>query len=229
MGNYLLLDGSGDCATAPKIAAYDLSTEVELVAHFACDDYTSSTQITIGNWVRAFAMFITSSAKPAMGLYNTSHSFSGKTSATALPVVDGEAIWLKTTYDGAAGEIKMYTSLDGTVWSQHGSTLTGAPSSIYTGASYVYGIFIGCQVGGANAFAGKIYRAIVRDGIDGTAVFDADFTAVEPGASSFIEDSVNAATVTLVGDAEIVASPSVGPSPQRRQAAQQSIHSGGFA
>jgi hypothetical protein len=44
---------------------------------------------------------------------------------------------------------------------------------------------------------GRIYRAIIKDGIDGTTVFDADFTQVASGATSFSESSSNAATVTI--------------------------------
>ena len=204
--NYLLLDGAGDYASAPKIAAYDLTTELEIVAHIACDDYThTGTQTVVGNWQRAYGLAIAMSGKPVLLLYNTSHGWGGKTSSTALATTNGDAVWLKATYDGAAGQVKFYTAPDGASWSQLGSTQTGAPSAVYTGVSHLYGMTVGSQNSAGNPFKGKIYRAIVRDSIGGTAVFDADFTGETPGASSFTEDSSNAATVTLAGDAEIIA------------------------
>ena len=204
--NYLLLDGTGDYADAPKIAAYDLTTELEIIAHIACDDYThTGTQTVVGNWQRAYGLAIATSGKPVFLLYNTSHGYAGKTSSTALPTADGDSVWLKATYDGATGQVKFYTAPDGASWGQLGSTQTGAPSAVYTGASHLHGMTVGSQDSAGNPFKGKIYRAIVRDGIDGTAVFDADFTGESPGASSITEDSSNAATVTLSGDAEIVA------------------------
>jgi hypothetical protein len=47
-----------------------------------------------------------------------------------------------------------------------------------------------------------LYRIIVRNGIDGTVAFDADFTDLteaEEAAALFVEDSANAADVTIVG------------------------------
>lgn len=203
--NYLLLDGTGDYTSAPRIAAYELTTTLEIVAKIAADDYTSGTQVVVGNWTRAYCLFVLASGQVALGLYNTSHSFSGKTSSAALSVADGEQIWIKATYDGSVGQVKFYTSTDGASWSQLGSTQTGAPAEIYTGGSFLHDMYIGQQDSGTNYFSGKVYRAIVRDGIDGTAVFDADFSAATPGAGSITEDSSNAATVTLYGDAVIVA------------------------
>jgi hypothetical protein len=204
--NYLLLDGAGDTTTTPKISAYDLTDEAEIVAHVASDDYThTNNQLVVGNWQRAYGLLILTTGKVAMLLYNAAHGYAGKTSSVALSVTDGDPIWIKATYLGSTGHVKFYTSSNGTSWSQLGSTQTGAPASLYTGASYLHGIFTGSQDSAGNPFKGKIYRTIVRDGIDGTAVYDADFTGATPGAASITEGSSNAATVTLVGDAEIIA------------------------
>ena len=47
--------------------------------------------------------------------------------------------------------------------------------------------------------AGKLYRAQIRNGLDGTLVFDADLTAKTCGARTFTESSSNGATVTVNG------------------------------
>lgn len=45
--------------------------------------------------------------------------------------------------------------------------------------------------------SGTVYRAIVKDGIDGTTAFDADFASQTADALAFTESSANAATVTI--------------------------------
>jgi hypothetical protein len=72
-----------------------------------------------------------------------------------------------------------------------------APTSIFSSTANV-------EVGRAATTGGLFYllagaasRAQIYDGIGGTLVFDADFSAELPGTASFTESSANAATVTI--------------------------------
>ena len=97
-------------------------------------------------------------------------------------------------------EVKFYLggSEDTPSWAQLGATqMVGATTSIHAGTADV---ILGETANGGDDWPGKFYRAIIKDGIAGTTVFDADFTdrtnVVEPYAT-FTEDSVNAAEVTI--------------------------------
>jgi hypothetical protein len=105
--------------------------------------------------------------------------------------------WIRATIDvdnGASGrDITFFTSTDGTNWTQLGNVVTQAGAiTLDTSANPL-------EVGqfGGNFAAGKIYRAQVLDGINGSVVYDADFSAQTADALAFTESSTNAATVTM--------------------------------
>jgi len=201
MANYLYLDGNGDYADAPQIAAYDIASEIDVIAHIRPEDYSKSQNV-LGNWTRTYGLFIISPGRLQFNIYDAGHGYEGETSTDTLPYSTGEDFWIRSTFN--AGEVKFYTSGDGVSWVQNGNTKTAGTSVIYTGASFNLGMSVGAQQGNlANFYCGRIYRAIIKDGISGTPVFDADFSAESPGTTSFTEDSSNAATVTLRGDAAI--------------------------
>jgi len=119
--------------------------------------------------------------------------------------VDGAELWVRVTRDvdnGASGnDTKFYTSADGLIWTQLGATVTNAGvTTINANVASVSITTIGSlRASGGFAYPvnGTIFRAQVLDGIDGTIIFDADFTAVSDLATSFTESSPNAATVTI--------------------------------
>jgi hypothetical protein len=116
-----------------------------------------------------------------------------------VPFSDGQAGWVRATLDldnGAGSyELKFWTAPDSitvpTSWTQLGVTRTGTAIVSLVNSSEQLSIGPG--------LAGKFYRAIVRNGIGGTVVFDADFTTgiIDGDQTSFVESSTNAATVTI--------------------------------
>ncbi len=124
---------------------------------------------------------------------------------------DGTRWQMRLTHDvdnGAADSLITYydrdpalgLSLDDdTNWTTVGTDLTGATTSFFDGT---FAVYVGTTVAQGDKFIGDIYQAVIKDGINGTTVLDADFTDLTPAevaAAAFTEDSAQAATVTLNG------------------------------
>jgi hypothetical protein len=76
-----------------------------------------------------------------------------------------------------------------------GTTRSSTANAIFDGTQAVE---IGStNVGASSLLSGTVYRAIVKDGIGGTTVYDADFSTQTADALAFTESSTNAATVTI--------------------------------
>ncbi len=114
---------------------------------------------------------------------------------------DEDRLWVRVTLDvdnGSGGyDLTFYYSDDDAEsWIQIGSTITGGITTSIASASIP--LEVGTRWGGVNnPMLGRVYRAKVFDGIDGTLVFDAHFEAEGPGTTSFTESSSEAATVTI--------------------------------
>lgn len=202
-GSYgLVLPGvNGNYATTPDANALDATSELEMVVRVAADDWTpSAIQILLSKRPGGQAGY--SMALDTTGKLYCSLSDGATTvdylSTAATSFTDGQAGWLKVTFSNSLNEIKFYTAADASSepgsWSQLGAT-TSATQDLAAGTGVL--AVGGVSGSGQNPFAGKFYRAIVRSGIGGTTVFDADFTTATAFATSFTESSANAATVTI--------------------------------
>jgi hypothetical protein len=124
------------------------------------------------------------------------------TSSVVTGITDGASKWIRVTLDvddGAGNSAtNFYTADDSatypTSWTQLGATITRA------GTTNIFDSTNALTVGppsGTSGSSGTFYRAIVKDGIGGTTVFDADFSTQTADALAFTESSANAATVTI--------------------------------
>src|SRR3990167_8423810 len=214
-GNYLSVPGiASNYASSPDSAAVSLSGDQSIAARVSLKDWTPSANAVI------WAHFRNAVGKCGVLLYITTNGllhflwsangtdFSDKASTVANTITDGASAWIMATFDvdnGAAGnDIKFYTAPDSaslpTTWTQLGATVTTAGvASVF---DTINQITIGTDEAGTDA-PQKIFRTVYLSGVvasDGTGVtivFDADFTAVPEGATSFVESSSNAATVTI--------------------------------
>lgn len=94
------------------------------------------------------------------------------TSSTVVPD-DGAARWLKLTRVQSTGIHKYFTAPDATTepttWTQLGSDRTGTTSALFPGTAP---LTLGGYSTGSDPWAGRMWRAILRNGVGGSVVFD---------------------------------------------------------
>lgn len=144
----------------------------------------------------------------------TRWSADGTTEAEAdfgLPslVAATRPIWFGWTFDvddGAGNNVHTWWRYDGdtppddiTTWTEVATSTTAGTATVHSGGGRLE---LGSWENGTQAtFAGRYLAMQLRDGTNGTLVADADFTALEPGTTSF-EDGAGK-TWQLAGAAQI--------------------------
>lgn len=204
--NCLCLDGSAtNYATTPDSAAVSITGDIDIRADLALINWATATQgivckLGANDGQRSYVFRMNSGALGQLELIwsNTGSGAITATSTVAVPFANYARGWVRVTLDvdnGAAGyTVVFYTSSDGVTWTQLGATITvGGVTSIFDG-NRVLGV--GGGVGDTVA-AGRIYRAMVLNGINGTVVFDSNFATAPKLATTFIESSSQLALVTL--------------------------------
>ena len=192
-------------AYSANSAPIDITGDIEIVVCVAYNNWTPSPSgIVIGKgYGQSWFLYL----QPGTIGLSVTHS-----GGTAFPNVvwaggsrpaPGAAAWLRVQRNATTGVVSFDINTDGssrtepTSWTNIGTNNGVIASMSSTTAPLGLGAGVGSIAGaGSERMAGQIFRAIVRDGIGGTTVFDADFNIQLPGTTSFAE-SINAATVTV--------------------------------
>lgn len=208
-------------ASTPDNAVLDIVGDIDLVARATCNDWS-----ILFNQGLIAKRFVALNDSFRWQIYNNKFMFiwteDGSTTKQADATVsfsfaDGQSAWLRMTLDvdnGAGGNtVTFYTAPDAstepTSWTQIGApVVTAGVTSIYSGTSLVE---FGSNAGGANQIIGTLSQAIIRDGIGGTVVCDADFDAAQEDCLAFTESSVNALPVAITTRRYQVGVPNVQP------------------
>jgi hypothetical protein len=170
---------SGNYVSVPDSAALDITGDLDIIVRVALDDWTpASINTLVGKYTASnisYQFRVNTDGK--LGLVWTTDGTTqiSQASSAATGLTDGAAKWVRVTLDvdnGAGGyDLKWFLSDDGTTWTQLGTTVTGGTTtSVFAGTA---ALDIGSRTAGTAALAiGKFYRAIVKNGIDGTTVLD---------------------------------------------------------
>jgi hypothetical protein len=171
---------SPNSVSCPNASPLQITGDLDLRILVDLDSYTPTVAnnligkvTTLGNQ-RSFIFTLQPS-----GVLRFTRSVDGvtalNTDSTAAVSSTAGKVWLRVTLDvdnGASGfDVEFFTSVDGVTWTQLGSTVTTAGTiSIFASTSPV-------QIGnrgdsGGGWLAGKVFRAIIKDGIGGTTVAD---------------------------------------------------------
>lgn len=190
--------------SVPDSTALSITGDIDIRIDLSLTDWTpSASQYFLGKWntsnQRSYTMGIGSTGFLTFAWSSAGNNVLQLTSTTAVEFADNSRNWVRATMDvdnGASGyTLTFYTSSDGSTWTQLGLPITNAGvTSIFDSTAVLE---VGAYSGGTQAVAGTVYRAIIKNGIDGTTVFDADFSNVPSDSFAFTESSSNAATVTL--------------------------------
>ena len=207
--NHLYLPGlASNYASAPDSAALDITGDIEIVARVALDDWTPTGVMQLVGSVQAdpnrrFRLLVQTSGVLQLEWWPTGSAASSasRSTTTAPALTDGTAYWIKATLTASTGKANFYYAAD---QATEPSSWTEQASAAGLGATSIANVTAPLEIGSGfsgstHPASGKFYRVIVRNGIGGTAVFDADFTAgITSGAqTTFTESSANAATVTI--------------------------------
>lgn len=178
-------------ASTPDSGAVSITGDIDLIMRIAADDWTPSSDRTLQAKMASSnicwrIMLLTTGALQFTTSADGSTAIT-RNSTEALPASDGVTYWIRVTLDvdnGAAGnDVNFYYAADSatvpTSWTQLGTTVTTAgATSIFNGTN---DLWIGQDQYGGALIAGKVYRALFKNGIGGTLVADYDPSrSVEP-------------------------------------------------
>ena len=211
--NYLYLPGvAGNYASTPDVPVLDITGDIEIVVRVGADSWTpTAEQYVVAKYFtttsqRSFALSITPTGR--LALRNSTDGINAIYRESVAHGLTATSYWFKVTLDvdtGSNTNLATFSyaadqATEPTSWTTISSTTTTSPTSTTTSIfSSSAALEMGSMTSGTNALAGKVYRAIVRNGIGGPTVFDADFTTgiTSGGQTTFTESSANAATVTI--------------------------------
>jgi hypothetical protein len=204
---YLRLPGvAGNYASTPDHADLDITGDLDVRFELDPRSWSPATAVYIG-------IHFTSATASNWGVklrggqlldfhYGDGSTWASRAVSSALNLGERERAWVRVTHDVDDGSgnnvVRFYKSSDGVTWTQVGSdqVIAGTVARGVSSSPLQLGAF------GSEALTGRVFRAQVRDGIDGTVVFDADFTALADGATSFVEATGKTVTVNSASGAD---------------------------
>ncbi len=221
------IGSTGNIVSTPDDSAFDvLVGDLDLRIDIRRDAYSDTlnqfnSQLLIGkvgggSGDRTFDWSFQSFMTQRLVVYDTTGNAVGDfPGAILLPkFLDGKRIWLRVTMqrdDGAGNRVAKFfysqtwdgvSADDGDTWVLHetrsfsgviSNPLDGSPGSDMNIGAHAFNL--------PARLRADVFRAQVRDGIEGTIVWDPNFEGEAPGTTSFSEDA-NGLTVTInqVGD-----------------------------
>jgi len=210
--NYLYLPGiSGNFVSCPDPSVLAGVAALDVRAWVAAADWTPSAGTVIcaqsATSDQNFRFYIASGSTGRITLDTSTNgtTFLVATSSAAPTITDGSALGIRATWRASDGRVQFFTKAittasdvaDNTGWTQLGTDQTGVVGNTFNSTRQ---LTIGTNSSGTSEpFAGLVYRVWIATTIDGTTVFDANFTTgiTSGGQATFTESSANAATVTI--------------------------------
>jgi len=170
---------SGNSVSCPDSAALSVTGDIDLRWYGSLDDWTPATTMALigkdnGASQRSYFYAIMASGVVRLYISTTGTSWTSVDSTASVPVSDGAAIWVRVTRASATGAVMFYTSTDGTAWTQLGSAVSTSAGAIFDSST---ALSVGTYDGSSWWLRGRVFRAEVRNGINGTVVASPDFTA----------------------------------------------------
>lgn len=191
-GLVLTTGAAGDYATFADNAAYTVTDEFELIVKVTPTTWAQTSTIVSSKGLSAGDAGFRLTLSSGVGIY-FSHD-NGVSNVDSLSSVNhsftpGQTGWIKVTYKGSLGEVKFYTSTDGSSYSQLGTTQT---TTITAGWNSANAMRIGQRLDAVLRYQGTVHRVSFGTTIGGDKVFDADFEAATDYVSVFTESALGA-------------------------------------
>lgn len=202
---HLSLPGiNGNSASTPSAASLNITGDIDIIVLTSPDtlrpgsNRTFLSKYNAGTSNRAYELALSGSGFPVLTLSLDGTAATSATCSERLPASFASGGWLRATWRQSDGRVQWFTasfSLSTPSWTQLGTDGAILIASIFQSNTALY---VGARDGGSGQkFNGKFWQAVVKNGIDGTVVFDAQFYKQPAGTTSFNESSSNAAAVTI--------------------------------
>lgn len=216
--------GPNSYASTPDAAALDVTGDIDIRMGIRPDDWTPANdsvlaaKYTISGDQRSWALRLLTSGKlifnwSPTGTFAALISVSS-TSSVPIPPEHSGHVFVRVTVDvdnGNSGHTIIFyyaTDFDGP-WTQLGSPVTRSGTTSIFASTATLEIGAGDNGGviftGGARFSGDVTRFELRNGINGTAVANPDFTARSPGDTSFVDAAGR--TWTVQSTAKIATDP----------------------
>lgn len=214
---YLSINGvSGSYASTPQAEANEITGDIDIRCRVAPSDWTPSGGLifisrrtdpsAVGNCYQ-FSLATSGSLEFFHNISDGS-SFTNSTSSAATGFTDGATHWVRITRSESSGDVVFYTAADSesvpSSWTQLGTTQSTTAGTIFNGTSPVYiGTRGTVSSGFVETFNGKLYRAMIYDGINGALVVDFNASEAQVGNTSHRSETTYEIW-TLAGNAQFV-------------------------
>lgn len=166
--------------STPDSVANSVTGDIDLRVKAALTDWTPAggAQALIdksGSSNRSYGLYVNANGTLRLFAGRTSSDVNFVDGGTATGFTDGATGWVRGTRRASDGEVKFYTSADGSSWTQLGST-TGNFSGNINNATQE--LRVGISGFNDGPMIGTLFYAEIRDGIDGSVVAKFDPSAV---------------------------------------------------
>jgi hypothetical protein len=191
VAGYLDLPGSaGSYASTPDSAALSITGDLDIIVKARLPDWTPTTTNTLvakrasASAGVSYVFLVNIGGSLDLRLSSDGSTGTAVSSSVANAIPDNTDSWVRATWRQSDGRVQFFTGSDGVAWTQLGADRTLLVASI---ADTTTPVELGSQQGGAvNPLNGRIYRAIVKNGIDGTVVANPDVTYIATNAFSYL-------------------------------------------
>lgn len=204
-GIYFYLPGVvGNYLSAPDSVPLSITGDITLESHAALDDWTpAGINVSVGKWTGTQFSYLVQVL--TTGVIRFAYSPDGTTqrlivSTVAVAPADGSPLWVRVTRTVSSGDTRFWTSSDGVTWTQLGTTVTAnAGEGIFNSTAELSmgrNQDINSEYLTGKMFRIRIYNSDLGSG-SGTPVFDMNPSNATAVATTFTDQSVNAATITI--------------------------------
>lgn len=154
--------------STPDSAAASITGDIDLRVFLSMDDWTNAANPPlIYKWAAlpSYRFLVWNDGLLMLDASPDGLSNNIAFSTVAVDFTDGTAHWVRATRSASSGSVNFYTSSDGITWLQLGS------ANVATTAGGIFDSTSSVMIANSN-LAGRIYRAQIYNGINGTLAVD---------------------------------------------------------
>jgi hypothetical protein len=177
----------------------DVTGDIEIVFKLNLNTLTSDVSILSKSGAYRVLLANPDPSKVKFGYWTG--SFWSEIDTYSGAIIAGKTQWIKITRVRSTGIVNFYANyssqdLEPNSWILVGTTTLNPTVSLPASTG---NLEIGSRDSGAGVINGSLYRVIIRGGIGGPTVFDADFSKQKDWTIEFNEDSIYKSVVTING------------------------------